>query len=66
MKDWVCVYTFDREYQSQLAKEMLADNDIDAVILNKMDSNYRFGEIELYVHSDKVIRAKMLLNKFEQ
>ena len=66
MKDWVCVYTFNREYQSQLAVEMLADNDIEAVILNKMDSNYLFGEIELYVHTDQVISAKMLLNQFEQ
>jgi len=66
MRDWVCVYTFNREYQVEFAVQMLADNDIDAVILNKMDSNYRFGEIELYVHTDQVIRAKMLLNQFEQ
>lgn len=65
MKDWVCVYSFNREYQSELAVQMLADHDIEAVILNKMDSNYRFGDIELYVHTDQVIRAKMLLNQFE-
>jgi Putative prokaryotic signal transducing protein len=66
MKDWVCVYTFNKEYQSEFAVQMLADNDIEAVVLNKMDSNYRFGEIELYVHTNQVIRAKMLLNQFEQ
>jgi hypothetical protein len=66
MNDWVCVYTFNREYQSRLALEMLADNDIEAVILNKMDSIYQIGEIELYVHPEQVIRAKMLLNQFEQ
>ena len=66
MNDWVCVYTFNREYLSQLAFEMLSDNDIEAVIINKMDSNYLFGEIELYVHADQVIRAKMLLNQFEK
>jgi hypothetical protein len=65
MKDWVCVYTFNKEYQSELAVQMLADHDIEAVILNKIDSNYRFGEIEVYVHTDQVIRAKMLLNQFE-
>ena len=66
MNDWVCVYTFDREYQSQLALEMLAENDIEATLLNKMDSVYQIGDIELYVHPDQVIRAKMLLNEFEK
>jgi len=66
MKDWVCVYTFNREYQSQLALEMLAENDIEATLLNKMDSVYQIGDIELYVHPDQVIRAKMLLNEFEK
>jgi len=66
MNDWVCVYTFNREYQSQLALEMLAENDIEATLLNKMDSVYQIGDIELYVHPDQVIRAKMLLNEFEK
>ena len=66
MNDWVCVYTFDREYQSQLALEMLADNDIEATLLNKRDSVYQIGDIELYVHPDQVVRAKMLLNEFEK
>lgn len=66
MKDWVCVYTFNREYQSQLALEMLADNDIEATLLNKRDSVYQIGDIELYVHPDQVVRAKMLLNEFEK
>jgi len=66
MNDWVCVYTFNREYQSRLALEMLSDNDIEAALMNKMDSLYQIGEIELYVHPEQVIRAKMLLNEFEK
>jgi hypothetical protein len=66
MNDWVRVYTFNREYKACLAVQLLADNDIEAVILNKMDSIYQDGEIEIHVHTDQVIRAKMLLNEFEK
>jgi hypothetical protein len=66
MNDWVCVYTFNREYQSRLALEMLLDNDIEAALMNKKDSLYQIGDIELYVHPEQVIRAKILLNEFEK
>ena len=45
---------------------MLLENDIEAALMNKMDSLYQIGEIELYVHPGQVIRAKMLLNEFEK
>jgi hypothetical protein len=66
VKNWVCVYTTNREYQSELAVQMLADHDIEAILINKMDSNYKFGDIELYVGTEQVIRAKMLINEFER
>jgi signal recognition particle GTPase len=45
-KGWVQVYTTDRMFQAEIFKQVLADHDIEAVILNKMDSSYRaFGGI---------------------
>ena len=36
------------------------------MIINKMDSSYRaFGEIEVYVRHDHVIKSKMLAKEFE-
>ena len=53
-------------FQAEILKQVLADHDIEAVILNKMDSSYRaFGEIELYVRYDNVIKAKMLAKEFD-
>jgi hypothetical protein len=36
-----------------------------ALVVNKKDSAYLFGEIELYVHRDKVLRARQIINREE-
>ena len=64
-KDWVIVYTTNKLYQAELFKRNLGDHDIGAVIINKMDSTYRFGEIEVYVKRDHVLRAKKLATEFD-
>lgn len=63
--DWVCIYITNNEYRANLAKEMLEEHDIEAIVMNKRDSSYGFGDIELYVRTDVVIRAKMLVNEFD-
>ena len=44
---------------------MLADNGIDSFIINKMDSNYLIGDIEIYTLEDYVMKSKLLIDKFE-
>lgn len=44
-----------------MVKDILEDNSMDVVLLNKQDSFYLFGDIELYVKPDDVIRAKFLI-----
>jgi len=61
----VIVYTSDKAYKIEFIKELLADHDIVSFSINKQDSSYLFGEIELYVENDDVIRAKRLIDKFE-
>jgi len=51
---------------AELVRQMLADNNIQSFIVNKQDSAYKFGELELYVHRDHVIRTKMLIREFEE
>lgn len=46
---------------AQMVKDVLEDNGFDVVLLNKQDSFYLFGDIELYVKSDDVIKAKFLI-----
>jgi hypothetical protein len=61
----VVVYTSDKAYQIELLKELLAEHGIESFSINKQDSSYLFGEIELYVNNDDVIPAKRLISKFE-
>ena len=60
-KNWKLVYSTGQLYQAEMVKDILEDNDIEAVIMNKQDSFYLFGEIEIYSRPDDVIRAKFLI-----
>ena len=63
-KDWVIAYETKQEYLAEIGSTVLSDNDIESVIINKKDSTYNsFGDIEIYVNRDNLIRAKQILRK---
>jgi hypothetical protein len=64
--DLVHIYSAGKSYQAELIRQKLADHEIPSFIVNKQDSAYMFGDIELFVHRDHVIRAKMLIREFEE
>ncbi|WP_428327745.1 putative signal transducing protein [Mucilaginibacter sp.] len=50
-KNWVRIFTSSNYFRSEMVKQALEGNHIDAVLLNKQDSSHRvFGNIEVYVH----------------
>ena len=61
----VHIHSVGTLYLAELIRQMLAEHDIPSFIINKQDSVYKFGEIELYVNRDQVIRAKKLITEFE-
>lgn len=61
MKGWESIYSCGKEYQAEIIIDFLKDNDIDAIVLNKQDSLYLFGDIEVHVKLDDVIRAKYII-----
>jgi hypothetical protein len=63
--DLVHIYSSGQVYQAELVKQMLTDHNIVSFLVNKQDSAYKFGEIEVFVSRDDVIRAKMLIREFE-
>jgi hypothetical protein len=65
-QDQVHIYSIGNVYQAELIKQMLTDHNIHSFLVNKQDSAYKFGDIEIYVHRDDVIRAKMLIQEFEE
>lgn len=62
----VHIYSIGSPYTAELLRQRLSDHNILSFIVNKQDSAYKFGDIELYVHRDHVIRAKMLIQEFEE
>lgn len=65
-KDWVVVFETTMDFQAEIAKEVLENNEINAVILNQHDSSYTtFGPIEVYVHKDNQEKAIELLKELK-
>ncbi|MDR1666554.1 MAG: DUF2007 domain-containing protein [Bacteroidales bacterium] len=53
MEKWKCIYSTNQRYRAEIVKALLAEEDIEAVILDKKDSSYTvFGEIELFVQPE--------------
>jgi len=63
--NWVNVYSADQMYKVLLIKEVLSENDIESFIINKRDSIYSFGDIELYVKPEDVIKSLFVIKKSE-
>ncbi|MCF8346044.1 MAG: DUF2007 domain-containing protein [Bacteroidales bacterium] len=57
-------YTTNKLFEAEMIKQYLFDNEIQSFILNKMDSSYLFGEIEILVARDDLIRSKKLIADF--
>jgi hypothetical protein len=57
----MCIYSSGEIFKAEIVKAVLLDNSIDSVIVNKKDSSYNFGEVELHVHPDDVIAAKQII-----
>lgn len=56
-KDWQLVYSTDKPYKAELVRCMLEESGVEPIIMNKQDSSYMFGEIEVYVHPDQYEQA---------
>jgi len=46
----------------EITQAVLKDQEIESVILNKRDSTYLFGEVELYVATDNVLKSKQIIS----
>jgi replication initiation and membrane attachment protein DnaB len=63
--NWIIVHTTNKDYLAEMISQMLEENGIVSFIINKKDSNYLFGDFEIYTLPDSVMRAKLLIDKFE-
>lgn len=64
-KDWVKVFATEVRYKAEMAKSLLEEEGIDTILINKRDSLYPFGEIEVYALRQDVLEAINILKKSE-
>ncbi len=57
MKGWAKVYKTDLLYRAEMVRSVLQYNDLQAVVVDKKDSNYGFGYYEVHVAADCVMKA---------
>lgn len=65
-KNWIKIFSSANYYQAEMAKQMLIEQHIVTVLLNKQDSPHgTFGDIEVYIHQQDFSNAieAMVLNQ---
>ena len=60
-EDWINIFTSSKLYEIELIRGLLLENDIESFVINKQDSAYLFGEIELLVQFNDVLKAKQII-----
>ncbi|MBI9033745.1 MAG: DUF2007 domain-containing protein [Bacteroidales bacterium] len=63
---WANIYSTSKPYLAEIMKAVLHDNGIESVSINKQDSAYLFGTVELYVRVEKAFEAKQIILKHEE
>lgn len=62
MDNWISVYETDQPYRAELVKDLLNNEDVNAVILNRKDSSYHFGNIQVMVTPEDREKATKIVN----
>ena len=62
---WVKIYSTNQIQQPEIIKSILEENNIPCTTIDKKDSSYIFGEIEIYVPEENVAVAINLLKEHE-
>ena len=63
-KSWKKIYFSGDEFKVLIARDLLAENGINAVIINQKDSSYLvFGDVELYIEEQDEQEALKVLDQ---
>ena len=65
MKDWERIYIAAHIHQAEIVIAVLADNDIEAHLIDKRDSSYLFGNVEVYVRPEAVQKARTIITEHQ-
>ena len=62
-ENWIKVFSTSFLAQAEIIKAMFIENEVEAVVLNKLDSAFAFGQAEVYVPPYHVELAMKLLKE---
>lgn len=62
-KNWILIFSSSLEHEVEIFRSVLEVNGIEAVVINKKDSFYLIGDIELYVKSEDALSANHIISK---
>ena len=60
-ENWKVVYTADRFYKAELVQGLLKENGIESIVMNKEDSEFLVGTVELYVDEADFEKAEKIV-----
>jgi uncharacterized protein involved in tolerance to divalent cations len=63
--DWVVIFTTSKQYEAEIINGLLTENEVECVVVNKQDSAYLFGEYELFVNREDILKAKTLIQNID-
>jgi hypothetical protein len=61
--DWIKIYTSHDFFKSELVRQVLTDNHLNAILIDRQGFPYRIGEV--YIHSDYFNQALEIIVKNE-
>ena len=59
--NWKIIYASNARYQCEMLVQQLESANIHAVLLDKQDSSYHFGQVEVYVAQADMTAAQNLM-----
>ena len=65
MENWISVYTTNQLYKAEAIKDFLAEENIEAYVMDKKDSSYLLGDVEMYVKPEDENTAVELIKGFK-
>ena len=63
MHNWQAVYRDDNEYRTVIVKTVLEDYEMNPVLINKKISSYGFGDYEILVAPNHIMRALKIISE---
>jgi len=60
-KDWIKIFSSADFFRVELLRQALIEEGVPAVLINKKDSSYGFGQVELFISQENEESARRLM-----